>query len=140
MPRPVRAFCVFLLVMPCVFAGCDSMSIDGLSTGSPLVGTWETESGTAGMQFRYIFQSDGSMQSAAIMGGMTNPQSGTWRVVDSTGDDWTVEFVLNTGRRGSTVTEEMYIQFRDNDHITMVPAGAGALADQLSRKLARVSY
>ena len=139
MPRPILAFCLFLL-LPWIPAGCGSMSIDGSSSGSPLVGTWETESGTAGMQFRYIFKSDGSMQSAAIMGGMTNPQSGTWRVVDSTRDDWTVEFVINTGRRGSTATEEMHIQFRDNDHITMVPAGAGALADQLSRKLARVSY
>jgi hypothetical protein len=113
------------------------MPIDG---SSPLVGTWETESGTAGMQFRYVFHSDGSMQSAAIMGGMTNPQTGTWEVVDATGDTWVVEFVLNTGRRGSTATEEMHIQFRDNDHITMVPAGAGELADQLSRHLARVSY
>ena len=140
MPRPMLAFYVSLFVLPWGFAGCGSISIDGASSGSPLVGTWETESGTAGMQFRYIFKDDGSMQSAAIMGGMTNPQSGTWRVIDSTGDDWTVEFVLNTGRRGSTATEEMHIQFRDDDHITMVPAGAGALADQLSRKLSRVSY
>ena len=139
MPRPMLAFCVFLL-LPWSFAGCDSISIDGASSGSPLVGTWATESGTAGMQFRYVFGSDGSMESSAIMGGMTNPQSGTWRVVDSSGDDWTVEFTLNTGRRGSTATEEMHIHFRDNDHITMVPAAAGELADQLSRKLTRVSY
>lgn len=137
MPRRVLVFSTVVLATSWIFTGCDST---GSSSASPLVGTWETESGTAGMQFRYIFQSDGSMQSSAIMGGMTNPQSGTWRVVDSSGETWIVEFVINTGRRGSTATEEMHIQFRDNDHITMVPAGAGALADQLSRHLARVSY
>jgi hypothetical protein len=91
------------------------------------------------MRIRYVFKSDGSMQSTAMMGGMASPQSGTWRVIETSGERWIVEFSLKTGRR-TAATEEMHIRFRDNDHITMVPAGAGQLADQLSRNLVRVSH
>ena len=135
MSRHFVAYAAVIFAMSCLLAGCGSVST---GASSPLVGTWETES-AAGMQFRYVFESDGTMQSASIMGGMTSPQTGTWQVVDATGDAWVVQFELNRGRRAA-VTEEMHIQFRDNDHITMVPAGAGDLADQLARHLARVSY
>jgi hypothetical protein len=134
MSRPNSVAYASLLVFSWLLVACETASLE-----SPLIGTWETETGTAGMQFRYVFESDGSMQSAAIMGGMTSPQSGTWRVIESAGGEWTVEFTIDTGRRGSTATEQMHIRFRDHDHITLVPAGAGRLASQLSRELARVS-
>ena len=64
-------------VLPCGLTGCDTPSSE-----TTLVGTWRTD-GSTGMGFTYVFESNGTMKRAATMGDMTNPEPGTWWIVDT---------------------------------------------------------
>jgi hypothetical protein len=112
-----------------IMAGCDTVG-----TGGPtLVGTWQTENASAGMGFTYVFQEDGTMQRSASMGAMSNPESGTWRIVQWDNEGASVEFTFQIGRRGNTATEDKYIIFRDNEHITMTVPGISDMDQYFER-------
>ena len=108
--------------------GCDTPSSE-----TTLVGTWRTD-GSTGMGFTYVFESDGSMKRAATMGDMTNPEPGTWRIVDSDGESMTIECTFKIGRRGGmTATEDRSVRFLDADHISMLLVDSGQMAENYVR-------
>ena len=105
---------VVAAVLPWGLAGCDTASSE-----ATLVGTWRTD-GSTGMGFTYVFASDGSMKRAATMGDMTNPEPGTWQIVDSDGESMTIACTFKIGRRGGmTSTEDRSVRFLHAEHISI---------------------
>jgi len=124
---------LLLCLIPLSLLACCSPSSE-----NRLIGKWQTESGGANWGFSYVFNGDGTMKRASSAGARTQGQTGTWKMIESNGDDLTVQFTLDTGR-GGTTTEEVTITFSDSDHMRLVPVGAGQLADQMAQECRRVS-
>jgi hypothetical protein len=122
-------------VLSLLLGGCEvtTGSGGGGSGQTGIVGKWQTENASGGMGFTYVFENDGSMQRAASMGAMSNPQTGTWRTVDSSGNNMTIECTLQVSRKGLTSTDLWDVQFRDNDHITLLLINSGQQPEYYER-------
>lgn len=133
--RYTALLCVALLsALSFVLSGCEISTGGGGGGGETgIVGKWQTENASGGMGFTYIFENDGTMQRAASMGAMSNPQTGTWRTVSSNGDSMTIECTLKVSRKGLTATDMWDVSFRDNDHITMLLQDSGQQPENYER-------
>jgi hypothetical protein len=123
-----------LLAVVCLLslgpAGCGPVKKS--SGGRTLVGTWKTDGGAGVAGFTYVFKKDGTMQRAATMGAMSNPENGKWKTVSSKGKTMTI---LCTFKVGRNLTDEQTrrITFKDNNRITMVLVDSGQQPENYKR-------
>ena len=121
---------VIVSILPFALTGCETAA----GSGPTLVGKWQTDGASGGMGFTYIFGANGVMQRAASMGAMTNPETGTWQTDAWDGVTMTISCTYEVGRKGTmSATDNLQIEFRDNDHITMTLLESGQMPEYYVR-------